>query len=218
MVCTARVGSDFGSPEFRTSSDHTKIEDLPVRMWSSYSLSAESSRERKDQPPLFESKLVESDAGRLQGEIRHNLSGPLHNWVVLYKNFLYHPVLARGELTIGEWKPGQMWRPHFDGQSTLVRVYLQGHRQTLTKGQGKEAKMDQVRLDVTPYDPNEFDPTRLLTMVSFTRPPAGPRIRADQRAAGQAGSVAHLGFQGLPRHRLRRRDGPARNAGNGVRH
>jgi hypothetical protein len=180
-------GINFGSPVFRTSADHTKIEDLPVRMWSSYSLSAESNSERKNEPPLFESKLTESDAGRLQGEIRHNLSGPLRDWIVLYKNFLYHPILPRGELTIGDWKPGQMWRPHFDGQSTLVRVYLQGHRQTLTKGQGKDAKMDQVRLDVTPYDPTEFDPTRLMMMLSFHE---------------AAGGAAYTGLTNAPLARL----------------
>jgi hypothetical protein len=160
-------GMNFGSAEFRTTADHTKIEELPVRMWSSYSLLAESNRERKGQPPLFESSLTESDAGRLQGSVTHQLPGPLRDWVIVYKNFLYHPVPARGELTVGEWKPGQAWRPGFDGQSTIARVYLQGHRMTLMKGQGKDSKFDQPHLEVTPYDASEFDPGRLMPMLSF---------------------------------------------------
>jgi len=158
-------GISFASPVFRTTADHTRLEDLPVRMWSSYSLTAESSRELKEQPPLFESSLLESEAGRLQGSIRHNLAGPLREWVVLYKNFLYHPVPPRGTSTIAPWDPGQAWRPGFDGQSTIARVYLQGHRQT--RIDSKDVKLQQVRLEVAAYDPLEFDPTRLLIMLSF---------------------------------------------------
>jgi hypothetical protein len=167
-------GLNFGSPAFRTSADHTRIEELPVRLWSSYSLSAEASRELKGQAPLFQSSLSESDAGRLQGEIRHHLPGPLQNWMILYKNFLYYPAPARGELTIGEWKADQDWRPAFDGKSLLVKVYLQGGRQILTKGQGNDAKMDQVRTEVMPYDSVEFDPGRLLPMLSFHDLAGGP--------------------------------------------
>jgi hypothetical protein len=160
-------GINFGSPTYRTTADHSRIEELPVRMWSSYSVLAEASRELKDQPPLFQSSLTESDAGRLQGEIRHHLPGPLRDWVVLYKNFLYHPVPRRGELMIGDWKPDEAWRPAFDGQSTLVKVYLQGARQILTKGPGKDAKMEQVRTEVQPYDVSEFDPGHLMPILSF---------------------------------------------------
>jgi hypothetical protein len=160
-------GMNFGSPTFRTTSDHTRIDELPVRMWSSYSLSAEASRELKGQAPLFESSLSESDAGRLQGEVQHHLPGSLRDWVIVYKNFLYHPVPGRGQLTIGEWKPGEEWRPAFHAQSTLVRVYLQEHRMTLTKGLGKDAKMEQVQLEVPPYDASEFDPGRLMPILSF---------------------------------------------------
>jgi len=166
-------GINFGSPGFQTTADHTRLEDLPVRLWSSYSVAAEANRDLAGQPPLFESILTESEAGRLKGEIRHHLSGPLHDWIVLYKNFLYHPVPAKGELAIGEWAPGGLWRPDFDGQSTLVKVYLQEARQFRKQGPGKDVKMEQVQLEVATYDAGEFDPNRLIRFLSFHQAAGG---------------------------------------------
>lgn len=160
-------GINFGAPEFRTSADHTQIEDLPIRLWSSYSLTAEASREQTGKAALFESSLTETEAGRLQGELQHNLPRPLSDWIVLYKNFVYHPVLQKGELRLGEWPAGAAWRPGVDGQSILVEGFLQGRRMMLVKGQGKDAKLDQVALEVTAYDALEFNPPRLLRMLSF---------------------------------------------------
>ncbi|QDT54890.1 hypothetical protein Pan44_29290 [Caulifigura coniformis] len=166
-------GINFGAPSFETTADHTRLEELPVRLWSSYSVAAEANRDLGGQPPMFESVLSESEAGRLRGEIRHHLSGPLNDWIVLYKNFLYHPVPARGELAVGEWASGGSWRPDFDGQSTLVKGYLQGARQFLAPGKGKDLKMKEVQLEVATYDASEFDPNRLIRFLSFHQAAGG---------------------------------------------
>ncbi len=166
-------GINFGAPSYETSADHTEIRDLPVRVWSSYSLAADATRALGDQPPFFESSLSESDAGRLQGDLQHHLPGPLREWIVFYKNFAYYPVARKGELQIADWQVGQRWRPGLDGQPMILKSFLQGRRELLVKGQGKDFRKDQVASEVRPYDPLEFDPPRLFRMLSFHEAAAG---------------------------------------------
>ncbi len=160
-------GINFGSPSFQASADHCELKNLPVRMWSSYSLTAEANIQQKESP-LFDSSLTESDAGRLEGSIRHHFGESLRDWIVVYKNFVYHPVLKRGELQLGTWPADSPWRPGIDGQATLVKSYLQGRRDYIIKVPAAQAAAkDQVTGEITEYDPLEFDPQRLLRMLTF---------------------------------------------------
>lgn len=160
-------GINFGSPTYRTNAEHTTLQGLPVRQWSSFSIAAEWTGENLSGPPLVDATLAEIDAGRLTGGLKHHLPQPLKEWIVVYKNFVYYPFRKRGDLSEMEWLPGAEWRPDIEGQATLVRGFLTGRREMQVPGSGKDAKLDQIASEVEPYETTAFDPPRLIRMLSF---------------------------------------------------
>ncbi len=105
----------------------------------------------------------------MTGALKHSLPAPLHDWIIVYRNFVYAPFQQRGDLTAVEWPAGKEWRPDVNAQPTLVKVWLQGRREKIVKGQAKKdsSTNEQVVSEIEPYDSLQYDPNRLIRMLTF---------------------------------------------------
>jgi hypothetical protein len=164
-------GISFGAPSYQMSADRTEIRSLPVRTWSSATVTAGWER-RNQASSLVESSLRDDGTGRLRGIVTQRFGEPLADWTIYYRNFVYFPTEPAEQLTAPSWKSGEKWVVDGYVPYTLIEGFLTGRRETVRKAQG--TKQDSVSIQNDTYDPLEWNPFRLLRMISFHELAGGP--------------------------------------------
>lgn len=100
-----RAGLQFlDEPDYRVTIGGPKsaIDDLPVAVWSTRTLSA-AWRQSRDQA-LVTAALQSSGGGQLSGELSHELPGSVDEWLIAYGSRVYLPRSADGRH--GLWARG----------------------------------------------------------------------------------------------------------------
>jgi hypothetical protein len=155
-------GLELGRPEYRFSADGTSIEDLPVSIWSTKSLTA---RWQFDDDALVESKLESPGLSQLFGTFTHHLPVPIEDWIVAYGNRVFRP---RGEVNpaFEKIRPGELWNP---SAASVHQRELRGFltRAKVYKVAKKEGFGEDILIRQDPYDPLDLDPTDLLRLLTF---------------------------------------------------
>lgn len=157
-------GFDTGQAVARSEVDRSSLDGIPVRQWSSKSLTSEAIWIAE--APLFESELTSTVAGEFDGRVVHHLPFELHDWVVVFEKWIYRPHPRFGEAgTI--WRAGQTWTPKDErNYGRELRGFLQ--RATVSRKLAKKGSVQEdVLVEKERYNPMNLDPTDILQMMSL---------------------------------------------------
>ena len=161
-----RGGFDSQLASYKLGEQNQSLEELPVRVWSTRTISSEWETPI-NASKLIQSSLVDKGTGRLQGEITHSLPTAIDNWFIAYGNFAYLPRTQSGEET-QPLNAGEVFRVD-KGRSNILRGVLIRLRGFMTEGQ-VETKKD-THLSRESYDPfstNAYDIFRILSFHDVT--------------------------------------------------
>jgi hypothetical protein len=159
-----RKGSlDLGKPSYSFSEELQKIDNLPVRVWSTGGLEAYWEAPLDSSTPLVESSLTDDGSRRLSGQFTHHLPGELSDWLIAYESFAY---FRSSEIGSGQGvlAPGEVFDAS-TARSNILRGLLVG--QTFTVIKGKAEHRDRTVADRNIYDPLSRDPFAILRTLTF---------------------------------------------------
>lgn len=175
-------GLEIGHTVARSTEDRSSLHGLPVKQWSSKSLTSEMTWIAD--APLIESQLTSTVAGELDGPVVHHLPFDLLDWVVVFEKWIYRPHPRFGE-SATVWRANQPWTPKDErNYGRELRGFLQ--RATVTKKQSKKGSVQEdVLVQKERYNVLSLDPEYILQMLTL-----------HESAGGK-------GYTGLDHHSLR---------------
>jgi hypothetical protein len=159
-------GFEIGRPGYRFADDAARIEDLPVAIWSTKTL---TSVWRRQFDKLIESNLVSNRPGQVSGTIEHHLPLPLERWMLVYDETVYQPALEATSSRGMTLEPNERVRVSPTAPAIKQRVlsaFLKGTKQRRIEralGQGGS----QILVEQDPYDPLSRDAESIVLMLSF---------------------------------------------------
>jgi len=149
-----------------------ELTGLPILQWSSKSLVADSVQSVKG---LIDSDFKASATGRLTGTMTHHFAGPLHDWMIVYKNVVYRQLKKKDDPTPIPLVQKQLWR--VDQPSVYareVRAFLTGTT-TFAVPRSEAAMGADFKNHSAMYDPLSRDPQRFLQILTFHEEAGGER-------------------------------------------
>lgn len=158
-------GFEMVRPAYRFAPDSRGIENLPLTTWGTRALASHRNWEGAE---LVESNLRDAGLGLLDGSFAHHLPGPIEDWLVAYRNRVYHPGSSPERKGATALAPGVNWRP---GGANVASRELRGFL-TATVSVAIEGR-DVLSSRQTPYDPLERDPLAVIRMLTFHRAAGG---------------------------------------------
>ncbi len=160
-----RSGIELGNPGYRFADHASRIENLPISIWSTRQLTTSWNA---NVGPLIESSLTSPGAGQLNGTIRSHLPVPIEDWLLAYENRVFSPRAREGDTETPAILPNQVWDPN---SPAVYQRELQGF---LTRMTAKKADADPTRpfaedilVQTEPYDAMNLDPTYFMRMLTF---------------------------------------------------
>lgn len=163
-------GISFGNPSYEINNARTEIHSLPVRTWSSATLSAEW--EQPQSSTLVESALRDDGTGRLKGTVTHRFPEPLTDWAIYYRHYVYYPAEPTAQIANPSWAAGQKWGIDGNVPQTLITGYLTGRREVVRRATDTKQVGTSVLKDS--YNALEWSPFRLVRMISLHKLAGGP--------------------------------------------
>ncbi len=164
-------GLDLAKPQYQFAAGLAAMEDVPVRIWSSSSVTA-SHLGRIDDPDTAISSDLEGVGGQIYGTVTNRLNIPIEDWFIAYKNLVYFPRVSEkgggeGALAVGQ----TVSIP----QSRLVvrtaRSFLTGVTMVRSKEDGTTHDLEGAKRHS--YDPLSQDFDRIFRAISFYRASGG---------------------------------------------
>jgi hypothetical protein len=154
-------GLRFHQLEYAHADDAGAFENVPIPVWSTKAF-----RIRWNAPAggVARDRLVEFEHGRLGGTLRHDLAGPIENWLVAYRSRIYRPTEVDG--TRPPLRPGETWQ--IDGATTEprdLRVYMTNT--TFRTIAGRTEIDDRSVPRQSAYDALARDPRALIEMLTL---------------------------------------------------
>jgi hypothetical protein len=155
-------GFEISRPPYHYTAQAAGIDDLPVTVWSTKSLTADWHQENVQ---LVESSLQNAGSGQLLGTFSHSLPVPLEDWLIAYGNRVYRPLQnsSRQDPVLPPYVP---WDPN--GPNVFQRE-LKGFltRTTRYRVQRKDRAGDDILIEQSEYDPRNRDPADILRMMTY---------------------------------------------------
>ena len=161
-------GLELGRTEYRLSKDLQTIEDLPVPVWSSRMLTAESVGETK--ADLFELALYQGGSGgqlARNSTLTHHLPLPVSDWVLVYgtRAYFFDPEKA-GADSESRLMPGRVWSPTDKAVgSQELKSFLTGIYYELTR-RDKPGDRQYVSAQ-REYDPRSTNLDQIVHMLTL---------------------------------------------------
>jgi len=159
-------GLELGKPGYAFNQDGHGIDNLPIAVWSNRSLQAETLGRVSGK--LLDIRLKQSGTGGQlspESQFSHSLSGPIHDWLVVYGNRAYFPKdLQSDNASI---RPGEVWTPRDDAVTSRdVAGYLNGIVFTRVTDPHTDLS-ERISTTITDYDSQSRNINSLLSMVSL---------------------------------------------------
>ena len=132
-----------------------------LAQWSTKAYLAEWSQVEPGATKWVESQLESSGPSRLAGSITWNLEEPLEEFLLVFGGRVFFVADGRPNRLLAY----QPWEPTgAQGQQRDFRAYLTGTTGRRVKISGSR---DELQFRAEPYDPLDFDPLRLMRMLTF---------------------------------------------------
>ncbi len=186
-------GLALAKPHYAFTPGLTSIEDVPVNIWSSYSMTTT----RIDQPPspgnIIDSQL-EVRGGQLHGTITNHLPVAIEDWFIAHQNLVYRPrarSVSYEDLTIESGGTLSLSSERYSPK--VLRNFLTGVSNVTRKIEGEQ--FDEVTATRDTYDPLSRDFYRIFRAVSFYRSAGGAEftsLRNDQLERYDLSPLLHL--------------------------
>ncbi len=164
-------GLDLAKPQYQFAAGLASMEDVPVRIWSSSSVTASHVGKLSD-PDAAVSSDLEGVGGQIYGTVTNRLNVPIEDWFIAYKNLAYFPRVSEnggGEASLAVGQTVSI------PQSRLVvrtaRSFLTGVTTVRSKGDGRTQDSDGAARHS--YDPLSQDFDRIFRAISFYRASGG---------------------------------------------
>jgi hypothetical protein len=158
----------FGGRGYRFSVDSAAVDNLPIAIWSTKSLSATWNGELSE--PVVDCQLENQGTGQLRGTLTLNYREPLEDCMLVANGWAYLPTTADATLT-----PGATWQLRGDSRTVLQRdlkALLTGERQAYReKNAGSTMKSSEITTIIEPYQStgrNRRQQVRILTFFEAT--------------------------------------------------
>ncbi len=173
-------GFEIGRTEYRFAHQATAIENIPIPIWSTKSLTACWNHQGE---ALVNSSLKSTGVSQLSNTMLHHLPVAIDDWIVAYGNQVFYPHSKQYR----KLKPGVPWDPNGPGvDSRTLKGYLT--RATKTQVKRRDGLGADILIEQADYDPLSLDPTQLIRILTFHEVVGGP------------------GYTGLTNHAMRKFD------------
>lgn len=156
-------GLELAKARYRFAPGLASIADVPLNMWSSFSVTARHVRHLPDVHAIIDSDL-EGAVNQLYGSLTNRLDVPIEDWFVAHNNLAYFPRESEGAATSTSLAPGETgFLPQM--RVLVLRNYLTGLRHVRTKKEGSTFESDTAMR--SSYDPLSQDFDAIFRAVSF---------------------------------------------------
>jgi hypothetical protein len=160
-------GVELAKPRYRFAPGLASLEDVPLNIWSSLSVTARHIRQLPDGHATVESDL-EGSVNQLYGTVTNRLDVPIEDWFIAHNNLAYFPKDDEDAGTDTSIAPGETIPLSHSSNRVRVLVlrnYLTGLRHIRVKKEGSTFESDAaVRAS---YDPLSRDFDAIFRAVSF---------------------------------------------------
>jgi len=168
-------GAEFNYPEYNLTAQGDGIQNLPISVWSTRSLTAiyrarySTSKQAPSPAPLVESNLSSIGAGALEGEFTHHLAVPLDNWLIAYGSRVYLPRRDRKTGKKASALPGvsiSLGSANYQIQyQEIVNLLTRMHSRSFQRDD--DLGGEEVLIEQTPYDILGRNVDDIVTMLTF---------------------------------------------------
>lgn len=159
-------GLDFGHAAYQLSADGSAVENLPIGIWSTKSL---SSTWQGEVARAIKADLSSRGPGNLSGTLQHEFTAPLQDWIVAYGKQVYRPVGSARTNPEAKLQPREVWSVA-DASPRELEGYLTGTTQRYLKTRDDLQELVREQL---PYDKSSRDPGYVLQMLTFFQAAGG---------------------------------------------
>ncbi|RMG42068.1 MAG: hypothetical protein D6725_00230 [Planctomycetota bacterium] len=97
-------GIELFHAAYRFSPRHDRLLEVPMLKWSTFCWRSQWSGAVRS--GLVEARLSGRGVGRLSGTVRHNLPGPVRDWILAYQGRVYWPRVDVRTGRLPAWEPG----------------------------------------------------------------------------------------------------------------
>lgn len=164
-------GLELGLPGYKLSEGSSEIPNLPISKWSTKSLAISWSRKNVS---LVSSDLSSHNIGELEGSFVHQFPVPIEDWMIVFQNRVYLPLVEEGAGTSKTVIP-----PHVSWkiiENKLRSRGIQGfltHTTTKTVESKSKLEISETIQEKKPYDSLSRDLLQFVRILSFHKMAGG---------------------------------------------